>query len=147
MSATDNFENSLLSLLFTNIAITGIGDVGGLLPSAAAGSFYISLHTSTLADTDSSQAANEADYTSYARVGVPRDIANWTVAGGNVDNDNPITFPKSTGGSNTITDFGIGSALSGVGALLIYGTLDSSIAVSNGITPQFASGELDISVN
>ena len=147
MSATDLFEDDLLDLIFTNIALPNVGDVSGLQPSAVAGSFYISLHTDTLVDADTLQSADEAAYTSYARIAVARSIAGWTVTSGVVDNDDAITFPTATGGSETELDFGIGSSASGAGVLQIYGSLVASLAVSNGITPEFASGELDITID
>lgn len=55
-----------------------------------------------------------------------------------------ISFPKCTGGSNTITHFGIGTASSGAGVLLVRKALTSNLAVSNNITPQFAAGALSV---
>lgn len=147
MSATDLFEDDLLDLIFTNVAAPNVGDAGGLQPSIAAGNFYISLHTATLADNHTVQTQSEAAYTSYARVSVARSTGGWTITSGTVDNDSAITYPAATGGSETETDFGIGSAASGAGNLQIFGALTSSLAVSNGITPEFAAGSLDISVN
>ncbi len=147
MSASNAFEDQLLSLIFTNVAATNIGDAAGLLPSASAGSFFIGLHTATIVDSDSLQTTSEATYTSYARVAVARSAAQWTVSSGNIDNDNAITFPAATGGSNTVTDFTIGQATSGGGGIQIFGALTASLAVSNGITPQFAAGALDISID
>ncbi len=144
MSATDLFEDDLLDLIFTNVAAPNVGDAGGLLPSSVAGSFYISLHTATLNDTHSAQTQSEAAYTSYARQAVARSTAGWTVASGTVDNDAAISFPAATGGSETETDFSIGSAVSGAGVLQIFGALTASLAVSNGITPEFAAGAFDI---
>lgn len=147
MSATNTFEDDLLDLLFTNIAAPNIGDAGGLQPSAGAGSFYISLHTSPLLDTHTLQTQFESAYTSYARVAAARSVAAWTVASGTVDNDAAITFPAATGGSETETYFGIGFASSGAGVLQFFGALTSSLAVSSGITPEFAIGALDVSVD
>lgn len=150
MSATDLFEEDLLDLIFTNVACPNVGDAGGLQPSTAAGSFYISLHTGTLLDTHTLQTQSEAAYTSYARQAVARSIAAWTVtvAGTTtVDNDAAITFPQATGGTETETYFGLGSAVSGAGNLQIFGALTSSLAVSNGITPQFAIGAFNISLD
>ncbi len=146
MPATDLLEDDILDLLFTNVDAPNIGDAAGLQNSAAAGSFYLSLHTGTLIDSHTAQTQSEAGYTSYARQAVARTTGAWTVAAGVVDNDGAITYPQATGGSETETDFGIGSALSGVGNLQIYGALVASLAVSNGITPEFAAGAFDISV-
>lgn len=147
MSATDFFEDDLLDLIFTNVAAPNVGDAGGLLPSVAPNSFHISLHTALLLDTHTLQTQFEAAYSGpYARVAVARSVAGWTVASGTVDNDSAITYVTSTS-SETETDFGIGFVASGAGNLQIFGVLSSSLAVSNGVTPEFAAGALDISIN
>ena len=143
MPATDVLESELLNLLFLNDDFDNIGDAAGIQGSTAAGNLEISLHTATLNDT-STQTTSEAAYTSYARVSVARSAAQWTESSGTVDNDNAVTFPQATGGSETETDFGVGSAVAT--ELYIYDALTSSLAVSNGITPEFAAGALDISV-
>ena len=143
MSLTNAAENNLLDLLFTNVAWANVGDVSGLQPSAGAGSFYISLHTADPTETGD-QTTNEAAYTSYARVAVARSGGGWTVTNDTVENAAAITFVQATGGSETETHFGIGSATSGTGNLQIIGALNSSLAVSSGITPEFAAGALDI---
>lgn len=147
MSATNLFEDDLLDLIFTNIAAPNVGDASGLQPSASAGNFHISLHTATLLDTDTIQTSGEAAYTSYARVSVVRSTAGWSISSGTVDNDSAITFPAATGGSETETDFGLGFSASGAGILQIFGALVASLAVSNGITPEFAAGTLDITLD
>lgn len=149
MSATNLFEDDLLDLIFTNVAAPNVGDAAGLQPSAAAGSFFISLHTATLADTNSQQSDNEAAYVDYARQGVARSVAEWTVASGVADNDNPITFPEAGAGTveETITDTGIGFADVGVGVLQMFAAVLSSLIVNAGIVPEFAAGALDISLD
>lgn len=76
---TEALCEKILDLLFNNEAATGIGDAGGLLPSAAAGNLYVSLHTAD-PGAGGDQTTNEAAYTSYARVAVARTVAGWTVA-------------------------------------------------------------------
>jgi hypothetical protein len=148
MSATNQFEDDLLDLIFTNVAAPNVGDAGGLQPSTAAGSFFVSLHTgSAIGEATTAQNSSEAAYTSYARQGVARSTAGWTVASGNVDNDNAVTFPQATGGSETETDFGLGFASTAAGYLSMYGALTSSLAVSSGITPEFAAGDIDVSLD
>lgn len=146
MSATNAFEDGLLSLIFENAALANVGDAGGLQPSASAGVFYISLHTASPGEAGD-QTTNEAAYTSYARVSVARAAAQWTVVSGVVSNDNAIDFPQATGGLETETDFGIGSAASAAGNLFMYGALTASLAVSNGITPSFAAGDLQVTAD
>jgi hypothetical protein len=144
MSATNAFETSLLGLIFTNVDAANVGDATGLRGSSAAGVFYISLHTSTGPGESGSQTTNEAAYGSYARKSVARSASEWTVTNNTADNDNAITFVQASSGSETEAHFGIGSASSGTGNLFLYGALTASLAVSTGITPEFAAGALDV---
>lgn len=146
MSATNVFENGLLSLIFENANYANVGDATGLRGSTTAGVFYISLHTATPNETGD-QTTSEANYTSYAREDVARSTAGWSVTAGVADNDAAITFPAATGGSSTVTHFGIGSAVSAAGNLFMYGALGASLAVSDGITPAFAIGALDVTLD
>ena len=146
MSATNAFESALLSLIFENANAANIGDATGIRGSSTAGVFYISLHTADPTDAGD-QTSSEAAYTSYARVSVARSTSGWTVSGNNASNDSEIAFPACTGGSATVTHFGIGTDSSGTGNLLIKGTLTPNLAVSNGITPKIAAGDLDITLD
>lgn len=144
-AATDVFENGLLSLIFENANYANVGDATGLRGSSTAGSFYISLHTSSAGETGD-QTTNETSYTNYARVAVARSTAGWSVASGVADNDAAITFAQCGATGATLSHFGIGSNSSGAGNLFIHGALTSPLAVANGITPEFAAGALDISL-
>lgn len=146
MSATNAFETALLTLYFNNTDHANIGDAAGLQNSAAAGSFYVSLHTADPGEAGA-QNTTEATYTSYARVAVARSAAGWTISGNNVSNAAAINFPTATGGSDTITYFGIGSDAAGAGNLFFKGALTASRVISNGITPSFAIGELDVNAD
>lgn len=146
MSATNAMETAVLQLYFTNTNHANIGDATGVRGSSTAGVFYVSLHTADPGETGS-QTTSEATYTSYARVSVARSGAGWTVSGNNVSNAALVTFPQCTGGSSTITHFGIGTDSAGAGNLLFKGALNSSLAVSLNITPQFAIGELDVNAD
>jgi len=143
MSKGNTFENELLLLIFNNTAIALIGDASGLQPSATAGSLYITLHTADPGEAGTA-TTNEAAYTSYARVAQARSGAGWTVTGNAVTNAALIQFPQCTGSSETLTHFGVTTASSGGTKLLYKGALSSSLAVSSGIQPQFAAGDLDI---
>lgn len=147
MSAQDFFEDDLLDLIFTNVACPNVGDPSGLQPSATPGSFYIGLMTALPAETVSDQTTSEATYTPYARQGVARSLAGWTVASGVVDNDAAITYPTCTSGTDALTHFHIGSAVSGVGNMQMVGALSATLNVSTGITPEFAAGDLDVSLD
>ena len=143
MSALSNAaEGALLDLLFLNTAWANIGDAGGLQPSSAAGNFYIALFTDwTSGETPT---VTEANYTGYARKAVPRTAGGWTRANEVISNTAAITFDICTGGSSTVTHFGIYTASTG-GTLIMSGVLTGgSLAVSTNITPEFAAGALDI---
>ena len=146
MSATNAFETALLTLYFNNTDHANVGDAAGIQNSAAAGSFHVSLHTADPGEAGS-QTTSEATYTGYARVAVARSGAGWTIAAANASNAAAVTFGACTAGSNTITYFGIGSDSSGAGNLFLYGALTASLAVSAGITPSFAIGELDVNLD
>ena len=117
--------------------------VASLVFCAPATNLYVSLHTGDPGEAGA-QNTSEATYTSYARVAVARTSSGWTVASGAATNAAEVAFPACTGGSNTITHWGVGTASSGAGALLYKGALSASLAVSNGITPRFAAGDIDI---
>jgi hypothetical protein len=144
MSATNVFENGLLSLIFENANYANVGDATGLRGSSTAGVFYISLHTADPTETGT-QTSSETAYTSYARVSVARSTAGWSVASGVADNDAAITFAQCGVTGATISHVGIGSDTSGAGNLFLKGT--AVLVVSTGVTPQFAAGALDISLD
>lgn len=138
MSDSNTFENAQLLLIFNNTDITGIGDAGGLRGSASAGSLYLAAYTADPGEAGG-PSTNEATYTSYARVAVARNSGGWTVSGNQASNTATVNFPQCTGGTNTLTHWGICSAASG-GILIGSGALSSSLSVSNGITPQISAG-------
>lgn len=132
MSKGNTFENDLLKLIFNATAIANIAD------NAASGqltNLYVSLHTGDPGE-GGDQTTNEAAYTSYARVAVARSGSGWTVTDNSVSPAANIDFPAATGGSETITHFGVGTAASGAGKLLYKGTVSPNIVVSAGVTPR-----------
>lgn len=141
MSLSNASETALLSLLFNNTAWAGIGDAGGLQPSAAAGNLFIALHTADPGETGN-QSTSEAAYTGYARVSVARSAGGFTVAGNQVSNTATVQFGECTAGSATVTYFSVGVATSGATDILYRGALSASRAISAGITPLFNSGAL-----
>lgn len=150
MSATELFQTDLLGLIFANSTdATNVGDATGLVPSTTAGSFYIALSTATLTEAHTTLSQTEATYTGYGtRPGVTRDLASggWTVSAGQVVNNGIIAFPACTGGTNTITDYSIGNVATTAGVMQFFGALTSSLAVSDGVTPEFADGALVITL-
>lgn len=116
------FASDLLLHLFQNTAIAGIGSAGGLQPSWPAGDLYCSLHTADPGPAGV-QSTNETGYGSYARVAVARSAAGWTIIGNQAANTALVQFPQCTGGSSTITHFGVGTTFAGPGLLLYSGPL------------------------
>lgn len=138
MSKTNAWENALLLLAFNNTNAANIGDATGLRGSTTAGSFFVSLHTADPGEAGD-QTTNETTYTSYSRATVARSGSGFTVTGNSVSPAANIDFPACTGGTATITHFGIGTASSGAGVLLYKGTVTPNISVSTGVTPRLTT--------
>jgi hypothetical protein len=146
MSASYEFETTCLQHYLQNTAHANIGDATGLLASGTTGNLYISLHTADPTDAGT-QASSEATYTGYARIAVVRSSSGFDVVLGVGSNHASVTFAQCTGGSNVLTYFGVGTALTTAGHLLFSGALTSSLTVSNGITPSFAANQLTITAD
>jgi hypothetical protein len=135
MSKSNAFENSLLKLIFNATAIANLADNAATSPLT---NLYVSLHTADPGEAGD-QSTSEATYTSYARVAVLRTTGGWTVTNNSVSPVANIDFPNCTGGTNTITYFGVGTASSGAGVLYYSGTVSPSISVSSGVTPRLTT--------
>lgn len=99
MSMSNGAETALLYILFKNTAWADVGDASGLQPSAAAGSFYIRLHTADPGEAGTGDTS-EATYTGYAPVAVTRG-AGFTVSGDAVSNAATVQFGECTAGTIT----------------------------------------------
>jgi len=141
MSATNVFETDILELIFNNTAIANVGDTTGIQGSSTAGNVYVALFETDPGETGST--TDECDYTGYSRVAVARTSGGWTITGNTADNTAAITFGECTTGDNTATHFGIMKADAG-SDMLFYGALNSSLNITNGVIPEFAAGDLDI---
>ncbi len=120
MGSLSNFaENELLDHVF-NAAYT---------PPATV---YLALHTAD--PTDAGNGA-EANYTSYARAAITFGAASSR----RVTQSATVTFPASTGGSNTITHWAVWDA-STSGNMLAHGAFATSKSIVSGNTPSVASG-------
>jgi hypothetical protein len=138
VSKTNSYENALQLLMFNNTNIANVGDATGLRGSSTAGSLYVSLHTADPGEAGD-QTTSEATYTSYARVAIARSGAGFTVTSNSVSPASNVDFPAGTGGSGTVTHFGIGTASSGAGVLLYKGTVTPNIVTGNGVTPRLTT--------
>ena len=138
MSKSDAFEASILDLLFKNFAITGIGDAGGLLPSAVAGNLFVTLHTADPGDAGTA-ITSETAYTGYARQPVARG-AGWTRTGNSISPAANVDFPECSAAPGTPnTHFGVASTVSGAGVLLYKGALTPNITMAVGVIPRVKS--------
>ena len=146
MSTADAWENGQLNLVFNNTAFTGLGDAGGLLPSAAAGNIYVSLHTADPGESGN-QSTNETGYGGYTRQGKTRAGTEFTVVAGVATNVSDIVFPiVASGGPVTFTHVGIGTAVSGTGKLMYSGALTTPKTAQNGDAPKILAGSLTITI-
>lgn len=135
MSKGNTFENDLLKLTFNATAIANIADNAATSPLT---NLYFSLHTADPGEAGD-QSTNETTYTSYVRAQVARTSGGFTVTANSVSPVAAVTFPACTGGTATITHFGVGVASSGATKLLYSGTVTPNIAVSTGVTPQLTT--------
>ncbi len=135
MSKSNAFENDFLKLIFNATAIANVADnaVSGPLTS-----LFVSLHTADPGEAGD-QTTSEASYGAYARVAVARSGAGWVVTGASVSPAANIDFPEATSGSQTLTHFAVGKALSGASAILYSGTISPSINVSAGVAPRLTT--------
>lgn len=129
----------LLKLLLNNTTWAGVGDATGLVGSTAAGSWFLSLHTSS-PGAGGDQTTNEISYTGYARVAVARTSGGWTATANPATLAATVSWPAMTGGTGgTATFVGLGKASSGVGELVLFGSISPTIAVTTGVTPQLTT--------
>lgn len=138
----DAFATSLLQLIFNNTNLANVGDSTGLRGSSTAGNFWISLYT---AAPSASAQGTETVYTNYARVAVARSSGGWTISGNNCYNTAAITFAQCGATGATLVAFSINKGdVETTDDAVYWGDLTSNLAVSSGITPEFAIGDLDV---
>lgn len=133
--------NSILALIFNATAWADLAQNDGSSPLT---DLYLSLHTAD-PGVGNSQATNETAYTNYVRIAVARTTGGWDApASGATANAALAQFAQCGVTGATLTHVAIGTASSGAGTVLYAGALSSSLAVANGIQPQFAAGALDV---
>ncbi len=127
-SFSDYLENELLDHVFKT------GDY------ASPTNLYVALYTATPSDAG---GGTEVSGGSYAR----KNHDSWDAASsGATENTGAITFTTATANWGTVSQFGIFDASSG-GNLLAWGDLDTSKAINNGDTAEFAAGAIDITLD
>ena len=134
MAFAASAENSLLALIFNATTWATMAQNAASSPLT---NLYLSLHSADpIAGT---QATSEATYTGYTREAVARTSAGFTVTANAATLASNVNFPAGTGGSDTITNFGLGVAATSTTALITTGTVTPNITTGSGITPQLTS--------
>lgn len=140
MSKGDTFENDFLKLVFNSAAIALIADNAASTPLTA---LYVGLASADPGEAGT-QATSEVGYTNYARVGVARTTAGWTVTTSTVNNAAAVNFPACGATSASATFFTVGVSAAGAGKYLYGGALSAGLAITNGVTPSFAASAITI---
>lgn len=133
--------NNLVNLMYRATAWANVADNASSSPLTQT---YVGLHTANLTAGTNSQAENETAYTNYARVAVARSTGWAAASGGATSNASTISFAQCGVTGATLTHVSVGVGSSGATAVWHYGALNSSLAVSSGITPQFAASALTV---
>ena len=124
---------------------------------AAASTDYTTLYVVLLTSAPnktmdgSDVAAIETAYTNYARVVVTMTagVDFDAVVAGATENTNAITFPTCGASGATITHWALLNGVAGDDndECIMFGTLTASKVISTGDTPEFAAGEMDITLS
>lgn len=139
MSKSNTFENELLLNIFNNTAIPNVGDAAGLVGSAAPGNLYFAMHVSDPGEAGN-QSTNEASYTGYVRMALPRTAAAFNVSGNGVNLVSNLEFPSCTANPGSpLTHFSIGVAATGTGKILYSGLLDPAVNMAVGTIPRLTT--------
>jgi len=139
MPYTNYLDTAIQKLLFSNTTYT--------IPAT----WYIALSTTTPVQ-GASPNFTEPSGNAYARVAVTNNTTNFVpvasppATGYTMQNNTAVTFPTATGSWGTVTYFGLYDA-STSGNLCGIGALTASQAITTGITPSFAVGQLTITNN
>ena len=148
MPKTSAFEVDIVELIFDNTTLATIGDATGLVGSTVDGSLYVALLSGDpgAAGDLVNNELTVAEYGQYTRIAVGR-AAGWEANGsGGYQNAAAITYVvMSTGTGVTATHFAIcKESTIATDDAIYYGTLTAPLAISDGITPEFAAGALDV---
>lgn len=117
----------------------------GTDPLTGVTTLYISLHTAD--PTAGNQTTSEATYTGYTRVSILRNVSDWDdYLTTGVMNAVLKTFGTNSGSGQTVTFFGIGTASTGAGNLILVGSVNSPTGklVAPGDAPSYQINDLQI---
>lgn len=127
--------NNLLKLICNATPWANVADNAATAPLT---NLYVSLHTAD-PGIGNAQTTNEVAYTNYQRIAIARTVGGWTVTTNQAKNTALAQFDQCGATGATATHVAVGTAASGAGNVLWAGALNSSLAIANGIQPQFAA--------
>jgi hypothetical protein len=129
-----------------NYLSTALGKLAfGKTAYAGETTIYVGLWTAAIDDTLLGNTANEANYTSYARLALTNNTTIFAAGTGTTTyvntwpSDATKSWPTSTGGSSTVTYMGAlnGNAGTSADKGMVWASVTST-AIANGDTPQLA---------
>lgn len=127
---TTAFANAFLKLVLQAVAIANVADNAASAPIT---NTYASAHVGD-PGVAGNQSTNETTYTGYARQAIARSAGGWAVTNNVATPVANIIFPISTGGTPTLTYWGVGKSSSGATDLWWSGTITPNIVVSTSVT-------------
>jgi hypothetical protein len=149
MNASLTFSNQLLKLIFQNDALPYLGNAAGLQPSSVAGNVYLRLCTDATTP-DASTPGTECAYPGYVTggVAVPRSTDNWTDDGNEVSVSEVLFGTAGSGASENIDYVEIWKNNSSNDEAYRIGfiQLETTLAITEGKTPRFATGKLTLTL-
>lgn len=142
----------LMSGSLANFSSKSIEDsIWGKTAFTAATTIYFGLWTAALDDTLAGNTANEATYTSYARLGLTNNTTIFAAGSGTTTytktfpSDATKSFATSTGGTSTVTYLGILDGNAGTSGDHGYAWCSvTSTTINNGDTPQLAQNAVTV---
>lgn len=140
MPKSTTAANNFLNLLYRAVAWANIADNATASPAT---NVFVRLHTGVVNAGDPGNT-NEATYTGYAAVAIPRSTSGGFSApsSGTTSNSAIVQFAECTAGTNVITHVSLNTAATGTGACLHTGALSAARTISAGIQGQFNASSL-----
>jgi hypothetical protein len=134
-------RQGICALIFNATTWAGWADNTASSPNT---NVYSTLHTAD--PTSGNQTTSEASYTGATRVAVARTSGGWTCSAGVATNVAAVVHGACSSGSNTISHVSLGKAASSTGEVVTAGAVTTPLAVSAGITPQFAISGISVTI-
>jgi hypothetical protein len=130
MSFQDVYESAVLGAILNGTPIANLLDNAASSPLT---NLHLALHTADPGEAGAAQTTSEAAYPGYARLAVARTPGSpqWTISGAGPTSATcgQKVFAASTGAGTTLTNWSLGIAATGTGAIIFKGALGSSIPI------------------